>query len=648
MSTPWENLSPDQRAAVQHDRGPSAVFAGPGSGKTRVVTLRAAHLVSQGKSILVTTFTNDATQEMRKRLQMLIDPAIVQRATITTLHALCLNILKKNAVKFQLLTDDFQRKSLAEAAQAAELDGGIGGFLSRLSYLKNCGMEAETYQHDGSSEDRDFAHAWRNYEKRKLDKGFWEFDDLILRAKNLLDQNEDLRASLSTQFEQIIVDECQDMNAPQYAIVFSLAKDHKNLMLVGDLDQSLYGFRGADATTFRKFAENPRTQVYELRENYRSTRSIIHFADSIIRQDTERRAIAFTPTRPEGDSVHWERFPDPDLEAIAIGEQILRLHQQGAKYQEMAVLFRTNAQSEAFERHFSALEIPYILREEGDFYARREIQGLLAYLQYFTMQDEKAETHADEWLLALLNVPSRKLSRQTAGQLQHFAQFRGKKIAEILPDFRADTLQAHKALHSLHAELQKIESRLPKIANAGEAIRIIRQETYFDDWLRKNERDERDNDRLQNVQRMQSAASHYSTIAEYLAAVQRVRDEATRRKAERAKKRREMDAVTLGTGHSAKGLEWRYIFAVGWSEEILPHRKAEDINEERRIAYVIATRAKDRLFISTLDTWNEATVAPSRFLTAAQITPSQPSKRETLLPQDQPEEEFLGGLFMTL
>lgn len=648
MSTPWENLSGNQKAAVLHDLGPSAVFAGPGSGKTRVVTLRATRLASQGRRLLVTTFTNDATQEMRQRLQQLLEPSLVERAHITTLHALCLVILKKHLPKFQLLTDETQRRGLAEASKAAELDGGIGGFLSRTSYLKNTGETVATYRHDGSSEDLEFAHAWREYEKRKSEKGLLEFDDLILHTKQQLDTDESLRAKIASQYEQIIVDECQDMNSPQYSIVFSLAKDHKNLMLVGDLDQSLYGFRGADATTFRKFAEHPRTQVFELRENYRSTKNIMQFADTIIRQDTERRVLAFTPTRPEGDPVRWERYHDPDMEAVAVAEQILRLQQKGAKYKECAVLFRTNAQSEALERNFTALEIPYILKEEGDFYARREIQGLLGYLNFFATPNEKGETHQDEWLLTLLNVPSRKLSRQTAGQLQHSAQFRNRRIWDILPEFHADSLTAHKSLRSLANELSGIEARLPKITHAGDAIRIIRQETYFDDWLKKSERDERDNDRIQNIQRMQSAASHYPTIQEYLAVVKRVRDEAARRKAERAKKRREQDAVTLGTGHSAKGLEWKYVFAVGWSEEILPHRKAEDISEERRIAYVIATRAKDRLAVSSLETWNEAIVAPSRFLTATQITPSTPTLQEPTLLQEAPEEEFLGGLFLSV
>ncbi len=648
MSTPWENLSANQKAAVQHEQGPSAVFAGPGSGKTRVVTLRAARLASQGRRLLVTTFTNDATQEMRQRLQLLLDKPLAERAHITTLHALCLLILKKHLPKFQLLTDEFQRRGLADASKAADLDGGVGGFLSRTSYLKNQGETAVSYKHDGSSEDMEFAFAWREFEKRKTEKGLLEFDDLILHTKAQLETNEPLRTEIATQYEQIIVDECQDMNAPQYSIVFSLAKDHKNLMLVGDLDQSLYGFRGADATTFRKFAEHPRTKIFELRENYRSTQSIIQFADSIIRQDTDRRVLAFTPTRPQGESVRWERYHDPDMEAIAVGEQILRLHSQGAKYKDTAVLFRTNAQSEALERHFTALEIPYTLREEGDFYARREVQGLLGYLNFFTTQNEKGETFQDEWLLTLLNVPNRKLSRQTAGQLQHSAQFRGKRIWDILPEFHADSLSAHKALRSLVTELKGVEARLPKIAHAGDAIRYIRQETYFDDWLRKNERDERDNDRLQNVQRMQSAAAHYPTIQGYLDAVKRVRDAAARRKAERAKKRREQDAVTLGTGHSAKGLEWRYVFGIGWSEEILPHRKAEDVNEERRIAYVIATRAKDRLAVSSIETWNDAIVAPSRFLTAAQILPSTPTIQETTLLQETPEEEFLGGLFLSV
>ena len=682
--TSLEHLSDSQKAAVLHDDGPAAVYAGPGSGKTRVVTLRAARLASQGKRLLVTTFTSDATEEMRARLAQLLSKEQLARTQISTMHALCLQTLKATGTKFALLTDEQQRRGLAETALAGELDGGVAGFLTRMSFLKNTGMTGDAYKHDGSSEDMDFARCWRAYEKEKLKKGFREFDDLILDAGALLAKQEDTRRLLAGRFSHIIVDECQDMNQPQYIVAFALAQDHKNLMLVGDLDQSLYGFRGADTTTFQHFAANARTHVYELRENYRCTRSILAFADSLIRQDENRRALTFVPTRDEGEPVTWERYPDPDLEALDIGEQILHLHQRGVQWRDIAVLYRTNAQSEAFERHFAGLEIPYAMRDDGDFYARKEVQGLLAYLNFFvgvqvfrcsgvqektdhasarnskaaknlnTRTPEHLNTpYPDEWLLALLNVPSRKISRGTGAQLRTAAEVRGKRIWDILPGFHADDLKTHKGLKLLVAELQRIDEKIKNIADAGEAIRIIRAITYFDDWLRRDEQNDRDNDRIQNVQRMQAAAAHYATIGEYLAAVEKVRAEGERRKAERKKKRRNEDEVTLATGHSAKGLEWRYVFGVGWSEEILPHRKAEDISEERRIAYVIATRARDQFLVSSLDSWNDAIVAPSRFLSGVQV--ASPAARE--VPQEaapadlklEPEaEDLLGGLFLAL
>src|SRR5262249_55033896 len=236
----------------------------------------------------------------------------------------------------------------AETVQAAELEGGISGFLTRLSYQKNTGVTAADYKHDSSSEDRDFARAWRSYEKTKSEKGLREFDDLILDVAALLAREETVRQKIAARYSHIIVDECQDMNAPQYAVAFAIGRDHKNLMLVGDLDQSLYGFRGADTRTFQQFAAHPRSAVYELRENYRCTRSILAFADSLIRQDPERRALTFVPTRPQGEAVLWQRFADPDVEALVVAEQILRLTRRGAAFKDIAVLYRTNAQSEAF------------------------------------------------------------------------------------------------------------------------------------------------------------------------------------------------------------------------------------------------------------------------------------------------------------
>jgi DNA helicase-2/ATP-dependent DNA helicase PcrA len=671
----WDSLSGNQRAAVLFEDGPSAVYAGPGSGKTRVVTLRAARMAEQGKKLLVTTFTSDATQEMKTRIGQILTKTTMTNVHVTTMHALCLQILRGEGLKFGLLTDEFLRRNLAETAQAAELEGGVGGFLTRVSFNKNTGATSETYKHDGSSEDRDFARAWRAFEKAKAEKDLREFDDLIQSVTALFQQNDALRLRIAARYSHIVVDECQDMNSPQYRVAFALGQEHKNLMLVGDLDQSLYGFRGADIQTFQRFAAHPTTKVFELRENYRCTRSILTFADSLIRQDTERRALVFTPTRPEGEPVVWQRYADVDIEALSVGEEIQRLVKRGVKYQEIAVLYRANAQSEALERHFAELEIPYTMREDGDFYARREVQGLLGYLNFFAGTPtaavpaapapkaakgaaapgaKAAEPYPDEWFLALMNVPNRKLNRMTGSHLRNHAEIKGKRIWDILPEFQAADLKTHRAMRALREELVKIETQLKTITHAGEAVRIIRRVTDFDGWLRRDTGDDRDNDRIQNLQRMQAAAAHYPTITDYLAAVQKVRDEAARRKAERAKKRRQQDEVTLATGHSAKGLEWRVVFAIGWSEDLLPHRKADDINEERRIAYVIATRARDLLYVSSPDSWNETVVAPSRFLTGLNLVAREPLPDDAETPEEHLPDlsaepataDAFGGLFM--
>jgi DNA helicase-2/ATP-dependent DNA helicase PcrA len=656
----WDSLSADQKAAVFHDDGPAAVYAGPGSGKTRVVTLRAARMAEQGRTVLVTTFTTDATSEMKTRIGQMLSKERASAVKVSTVHALCLQILRTTGASFQLLTDEFQRRSLAEAARATELEGGIARFLADQSYQKNTGTTSATYRHDGSTEDIEFARVWRDYEKAKQAKGLREFDDIILDVIALFRSDDAVRKSVAARFTHIIVDECQDMNAPQYAVVFALGQDHKNVMLVGDLDQSLYGFRGADTVTFERFAAHRTTKVYELRSNYRSTQSILRFADGLIRKNPERRALSFVPVRDQGADVTWQRYDDPDVEALGTAEQLLMLHDQGVSYHDMAVLYRTNAQSEAFERHFAALEIPYSIKDDGDFYARKEIQGILSYLNFFsaahlapgkahsTGDSPSPDLYPDEWLIAVLNVPNRKIARTTGPHLRTHAEFRGRTIWESIHDFHAPDLRSHRGLRQMTDELKQIDSRLKRIYHAGEAIKIIRSVTEFDDWLRRDQTDDNDNDRIQNLQRMQAAAAHYATIEDYLAAVQKVRDEAARRKSERAKKRREQNEVTLSTGHAAKGLEWRCVFAVGWSEEILPHRKAEDIIEELRIAYVIATRARDLLFISSLDSWNDATVAPSRFLSGSQLAAPAPGDgtRIAVAADSKRHEPELGGLFI--
>ncbi len=657
----WDSLSAGQRAAVFHEDGPAAVYAGPGSGKTRVVTLRAARMAEAGKSLLVTTFTSDATQEMNSRIGSMLSRETMKRVHVTTMHALCLRILKGQGIKFQLLSDEFQRRGLAEAALANDLEGGVKTFLSDISYRKNQGLTSASFKHDGSSEEIEFASVWRAYEKAKVAKGLKEFDDLILDTLALLESDPEARSIAAARYSHIIVDECQDMNRPQYGVAFLLGLEHKNVMLVGDLDQSLYGFRGADILTFQRFASYPKTTTFELQENYRCTKSILNFADSLIRQDANRRALTFLPTRPEGEPILWNLYPDPEFEAIAVGETIVRLHNQGVKYNEMAILYRTNAQSEAFERNLAAADIPYSIRDDGDFYARKEVQGILSYLNFFVGIDpnhnaavkknmESAAPYSDEWLLALLNVPNRKLSRAIGALLRGDAQWRGKTIWEGMTSFQAPDLNADRALRKMRQELLEIETKVKVASTAGDAVKAIRRITDFDGWLRRdNGKEDKDNDRIQNVGRLQEAASHYASIQDYLLAVKKVRDESARRKNERAKKRREQDEVTLSTGHSSKGLEWRCVFAVGWSEEILPHRKADDMDEERRIAYVIATRAKDLLFLSSLNHWNESTVAPSRFLTGLNLRPGSPGappQEVTPLAPTVIETADFGGLFI--
>ena len=243
-------------------------------------------------------------------------------------------------------------------------------------------------------------------------------------------------------------------------------------------------------------------------------------------------------------------------------------------------------------------------------------------------------------------MPNRKLPRDLGGLLRSCAELRGRRVWDILDEFHAPDLKSHRGVRRLIQELRQIDERISRLTDAGEVIRVVRAVTDFDGWLRRDG-DEKDNDRIQNLQRMQAAASHYPTVAEYLAAVQKVRDEASRRKSERAKKRREQDEVTLSTGHAAKGLEWRCVFAAGWSEEILPHRKAEDMTEELRIAYVMATRARDLLFLSSLDSWNNSVVAPSRFLSGNTLPPPAPvpSALRAEANETATAEPELGGLF---
>ncbi len=579
---------------------------------------------------------------MKTRISQLVPKTIPGSAHVTTVHALCLSILRSEGRKFDILTDENRRRGLAEAAHAMELDGGVVGFLTRAGFLKNTGETAATYKPDSSHEDREFARAWKLYEKAKAQQNLLEFDDFLTEVQALM-RKEESRAKWAAKYTHVIVDECQDMNRPQYQIVLALGQDHHNVMLVGDPDQTLYAFRGADLETFRAFSSHPTSHVFELRENFRSTPSIIRFAVSLIRQDLERRTLEFVSTRPDGPEVRWNRYADVEDEAITIAEEIKRLADRGACFRDIAVLYRLNAQAEAIERNFAAGGVPFIAREDGDFYSRKEIAGMLAYLEFF-------RSYSDEWLLSFLNLPNRKLSRSVGSALRTTAEFKGKSIWEILPDFYAPDLKSHRTVRQMQRELEHVNSLLTDLGNAGEAVKLIRKTLEFDAWLRQEEMNDRDNDRIQNLQRMEEAAARYPTIDAYLTAVRKVREETAKRKSERAKKRSQPDAVVLSTGHAAKGLEWRYVFAAGWSEELLPHRKAigdgseTAIAEERRIAYVMATRARDYLSISSIDYWNGANVEPSRFLTGLQLSSGNLGE-DISIEKAEPNQPLMGGLF---
>ncbi len=584
---------------------------------------------------------------METRLTGMLPAPAMKLVTVSTLHALCLKVLKAELPSFKLVTDPHQQRSLADLAGARDIEGGCRAFLSQVSLAKNMGNTHKTYKPDDSGGDREFARTWRAYEKVKADRGLFDFDDLILAVRDLLSSNEQTRAKYASQYGFIIVDECQDMNGPQFAITLSLGRDHRNVMLVGDLDQSLYAFRGADATTFRAFAKHQATKVFELSHNYRSTQSIMQFADSLIKQDENRHPLPFQATRDEGLPVRWTRLNDADDEAEETAQEILELHKAGLPYNDIAILFRVNAQSEAFERILAAHEIPFASKQDGDFYARKEVQGLITYLQYLAPDEHTNQAYADEWLLALLNVPDRKIHRDVAQQLIHVAQMRNRKVRDILSEFPAPDLRSFKGIKLLADQLAQLETAVSQCTNAGQIVAKIRNITGYDRWIQhdpRGVREQEDDDRIVNIARVEEAAGHYATAADYLKAVRMVREAKQKRSKDR-RGHKHIDEITLVTGHGAKGLEWKVVFAVGWSEFILPHRKAVNYDEERRIAYVIATRARDRLYVSSIDRWNDSITAPSRFLTSLNLVASASPARDVAAKSLETPNSLLGGLF---
>lgn len=587
MSKICEGLNDAQRDAVETLTGPVLILAGAGSGKTKTLTHRIANLIEQGVSpyeILALTFTNKAAREMRERLAGLLgmENSFSFMPWMGTFHSICVKILRIEAANVGLsssftIYDSDDRLALIKRAmkelkisdktlkpRAAE---------SAISKAKNEGKDPSEYAAEAFyPQQRNIAEVYERYEDMRMKADAVDFDDLLLYVAKMLKQRADLRAKWRAKFKHILIDEYQDTNHIQYKIVKALVNDERNICCVGDDWQSIYSWRGADFTNILNFEKDfPGAKVIKLEQNYRSTQNILDAAQKVIMQNTQRSDKALFTESGKGAPVTIEALCDEEAEANWVGNQIKR---SGRPLSDFAVLYRTNAQSQAFEKAFMRLNLPYKLVGGVRFYDRREIKDVLAYLHLIVNpQDVIALTR-------VVNVPGRGIGAKSLEKI----------MAGDIETLTPKTKRAYAGFLNVLDALRKMQAEATAPA---EMIEKLLELTAYRDYVRADEPMKAD-EREENLTALIGEAGKYETLDEFLA------DAALMSSAD---ENAGDHAVTLMTLHAAKGLEFPVVFLTGMEEGVLPHTRAledsaDDVEEERRLAYVGMTRAMQELYLS--------------------------------------------------
>ncbi|MFW6049706.1 MAG: ATP-dependent helicase [Myxococcota bacterium] len=605
-----EGLNPAQRQAVLHGGGPLVVFAGAGSGKTRVITHRVAHLVDERGvrpwRVLAVTFTNKAAGEMRERLAGLLGPE-ARDLWVGTFHATCARLIRRYAEvlgvrrDFTIYDDGDQKALLTRILRDEELDERQfppKKVAARINRAKQEARGPESLEGDDPFSEQ-VRHLYRVYEERLDRCGAVDFGDLIYRLVMALERHEELRHELQRRFEHVLVDEFQDTNHVQYRLLRVLCAEHRNLTVVGDDDQSIYRWRGADRRNILDFQrEFPDAAVVKLEQNYRSTQRILRVANGIIAQNVEREPKELWTENQEGPKVEVVRCEDERDEARMIVRVVRALGAEGLALSQMVVFYRIHAQSRVIEEALRAADVPYQIVGGTRFYDRAEIKDALAYLRAVHNPDD------DVSLLRIINTPARGIGKTTIERLMDLAARRGLGVWQALDlatseEGRLGTGARRKvtAFRDLLRELRGLAEAGASLTEVGQAVV---ERTGYGAMLRKEDTPEADA-RLQNLGELLGSMGEFEAEAEdpslasflELVTLQSSVDEMG-----------EGDRLTLMTVHAAKGLEFPAVLVAGLEEGMFPFRGAdpfadpEELEEERRLAYVALTRAQERLVLS--------------------------------------------------
>ena len=623
-------LNPQQAEAVINTEGPMLIMAGAGSGKTKVLTCRVANLLQKGVRpyrILAITFTNKAAAEMRERVNNMSGPA-AKDVWLFTFHAFCARFLRMEIDKlpgyggnFAIYDTADSQNLIKQILKEMNLDDKRfqpSGILSRISNAKNALQDAAAFARQaGDFYEQKVADIYSRYEQKLQLNNALDFDDLLMLSIKLLQENKEVREKYQGRFDYLLVDEYQDTNHAQYLLTKFLAAKHRNICVVGDADQSIYGWRGADIQNILDFEKDyPDAKVIKLEQNYRSTQIILDAANAVIENNTGRKPKnLWTENKSGADIIYFQAVDERD-EARFVIEQLQNLQRtENKKLGDMAILYRTNTQSRIFEEMLIKSGISYNMVGGLKFYERKEIKDIIAYLRViFNPADSLS-------LLRIINVPKRGIGDASLAKIQAYAAANNVSLFEAVSNAAAiDGLSSRFVsklddLAGIIFELMNLASEAP----VEDLIdRVLRDTGYLEEL--ENERTPQAQSRIDNLHELISVAQEFAASEEennlenFLAHVALVSDIDDTELGE--------DAITLMTLHSSKGLEFPVVFLVGMEEGLFPHARTlmdeTEIEEERRLCYVGITRAKEKLFLSSTKMrtiyGNTVTYPPSRFL----------------------------------
>jgi DNA helicase-2/ATP-dependent DNA helicase PcrA len=656
------HLNPPQREAVLTLKGPLLVLAGAGTGKTRVITHRMAELIRRGAApdrILSVTFTNKAAKEMLERTKQLLKAKLKARPWISTFHSFCVRVLRQDIdqlgyPKQFTIMDRGDQEAIARTVlrdiRVTEKSLSPGDMLGIVSKWKSAGVHPSRAA-EVSGDDREFlgAMAYRRYQDKLRSSGTVDFDDLLLLTDRLFAEFPEVLARHQQRFDYVQIDEYQDTNGIQFRLIEALVREHQNLCVVGDDDQSIYSWRGAEVSHILGFARRfPGAKTIRLEDNYRCTDEILAHANRLVTHNRDRHRKVLRASKKATAPVRILDYPDEQLEAEMVVREIRYLHQvQKVPLQDFAILFRTNEQPRVFESELRRAQLAYVLMGSQSFFDRKEIKDLLSYLKAIVrLEDEQS-------MLRIINTPARGISSQTAERVLTYAVKEGVSFWDSaitlgksleIPQRGAEAVAKFRQLLERYRQMFENEPQRMDIH-----LRSLIDEIGYESEIEKQYKDPqqalmRTETVDQFVQSMTEYLDHAGekSLADFLSTLTlEGRDEGPDKEEQAA-----ADAVKLMTLHSAKGLEFPRVYLVGMEEGILPHKRSVDatemeISEERRLCYVGITRARDHLTLTRAVArrkWGKMRPSlPSRFLREMRLQRGEesPADDEVLVPADE-------------